>query len=299
MSAALSAFPPLDLPPDEGMRPGLDQLPPDNGETLQAPLPDEPESLRSADILPLRPPVRDDQDDGLGDPKMDPRGRGPGQGDGEGRPLLRPEYARRFARWIVRKNIADEIEETDRQKMADQARREYELDEETRADWKQRYEDWMDFALQVVKPKTYPWPDASNVCFPLITVAALQFNARAYPAIVQGRNVVKGTVIGDDRGIPMMTPQGPPGGMSPQGMGMMPPGPGGSGGPAGPEGLPGGYGIAAWNARHARDVRAGARPSRTGDAARDTRGAATRWRWPPWRSAERSTDATAGDGARR
>lgn len=236
MSAALSAFPPMGSP-DEGGFPemGTDQLPPDNGDTLQAPPTDEPESLKSADILPLRPPVREDDEDTLGDPKTE---RG-GQNE-EGRPLLTPEHARRFARWIVRKNIADEIEETERQRLADQAKREYDLDEETRADWKQRYEEWMNFALQVVQPKTYPWPDASNVCFPLITVAALQFNARAYPAIVQGRNVVKGTVIGDDRGVPMMMPAGPPPGM---GMAGMPPGPGGSGGPAGPGGFPGGAGM--------------------------------------------------------
>ena len=234
MSAALSAFPPMDPPPEQD--PGADQMPPDNGDTMQAPPPDDAEPLQSADILPLRPPARDDEDDGLGDPRMQP-GRGPGLGEGEQRPLLKPEHARRFARWIVRKNIADEIEDDERQRLADQAKREYDLDEETRADWKQRYEQWMEFALQVVEPKTYPWPGASNVCFPLITVAALQFNARAYPAIVQGRNVVKGTVIGDDRGVPLMMPQGPPQG--PQGMpGMMPPGPGGSGMPPGPGGPP-------------------------------------------------------------
>ena len=160
---------------------------------------------------------------------------------GDRRPVLRHEHVRRFARWIVRKNIADETPEAERQRLADQAKREYELDEETRADWKQRYGDWMNFALQVTEPKTYPWPDASNVCFPLITIAALQFNARAYPAIVQGRNVVKGTVIGDDRGVPLMMPvpqQAGPSGSAPGMMGAGPPGGGGLPQPAPPGGLP-------------------------------------------------------------
>jgi hypothetical protein len=221
MSAALSAFPAPGPSPDQD-----DPNQPQDGDTNQGPPPDDPEQqpLKSADILPLRPPGQE-QNDGLGDPR---------QSQGEQRPLLKPQYARKFARWIVRKNIADEIDDSERQRLADQAKREYELDEETRSDWKQRYGDWMDFALQVMQPKTYPWPDASNVCFPLITVAALQFNARAYPAIVQGRNVVKGTVIGDDRGVPMMMPAQPPGGMMPPG------GPGGGAGGPAPPGMPGG-----------------------------------------------------------
>jgi hypothetical protein len=222
MSAALSAFPAAGPPPDH-----QDQPPPDSGDTSQGPPADSPDQLQSADILPLRPPAPDQS-------MADPR-----QSQGEQRPLLLPQHARRFARWIVRKNIADEIEDTERQRLADQAKREYDLDEETRADWKQRYSQWMDFALQVMTPKTYPWADASNVCFPLITVAALQFNARAYPAIVQGRNVVKGTVIGDDRGVPLMMPPQPQQGMMGGPGGPAIPGqpaPGGMGGP--PQGMP-------------------------------------------------------------
>jgi chaperonin GroES len=249
MSAALSAL--------QMGQPGQDDEPdddrPDPGEAPDQ-QPEEP--LASADILPLRPP----SPDGLSDPRL-------GQNPDEQRPVLKPEHIRRFARWIVRKNIATELEESERQALADQAKREFSLDDESRAEWKTNYKKWMDFALQIVEPKTYPWPDASNVCFPLLTIAALQFNARAYPSIVQGRNVVKGTVIGDDRGVPLLLPpsgqpasapggpggasgflpQAPPGGLPPQagappGMPPAPPGgpPGGlQGGPPGPPGPPG------------------------------------------------------------
>lgn len=47
------------------------------------------------------------------------------------------------------------------------------------------------------------WVGNSNVIFPLITTASLQFQARAYPAIIQNRSVVKGVVWGDDKGIPV------------------------------------------------------------------------------------------------
>jgi len=80
--------------------------------------------------------------------------------------------------------------------------REYEIDDESRADWLKEHEQAFKLAMQVAQEKTYPWPKASNVIFPLMTTAALQFNARAYPAVIAGRNVVKGVVVGDDKGIP-------------------------------------------------------------------------------------------------
>jgi chaperonin GroES len=56
----------------------------------------------------------------------------------------------------------------------------------------------MDLALQIQKDKTFPWPDCANVAFPLVTIAAMQFHARAYPAIVGTGEIVKCAVFGDD-----------------------------------------------------------------------------------------------------
>ncbi len=74
----------------------------------------------------------------------------------------------------------------------------YRLDKESRERWEKRNEAAMDLALQVQKTKTFPWQGASNVVFPLVTVACLQFHARAYPSIVSGRTVVNCRVFGDD-----------------------------------------------------------------------------------------------------
>jgi len=54
------------------------------------------------------------------------------------------------------------------------------------------------FAAQVIEKKTHPWPDAANVKYPLLTTAAMQFSARAYPALVPGPRLVQGLVIGRD-----------------------------------------------------------------------------------------------------
>lgn len=48
--------------------------------------------------------------------------------------------------------------------------------------------------------KNFPWPNASNMRWPLLTIAAMQFNARMYPAVVKGDEAVLCKVIGQDNG---------------------------------------------------------------------------------------------------
>lgn len=153
-----------------------------------APSPLDPDS-----VIPRQPRMAPRQTGGLGDPQL-------AEGNKPKKPLLRQEIVERIARDLIAKNLADDMPEDEQGRLASQAKEEYELDDATRTEWKTRYKQWLDFALQVQKGKTYPWPGAADVIFPLITVAALSFNARSYPAIVQGQNVVKGEVIGDDRG---------------------------------------------------------------------------------------------------
>lgn len=74
----------------------------------------------------------------------------------------------------------------------------YERDSRTRERWVQRSEGALELAMQVQKTKTFPWPNCSNIIFPLVTIAALQFHARAYPVIVTGDKVVKCRPVGND-----------------------------------------------------------------------------------------------------
>lgn len=76
--------------------------------------------------------------------------------------------------------------------------RDVRIDEESRQDWKKRYTRALDVAMQVRKPKSFPWANASNIKYPILTTAAVQFQARAYPAIVNDSNLVKGRVLGPD-----------------------------------------------------------------------------------------------------
>jgi hypothetical protein len=68
----------------------------------------------------------------------------------------------------------------------------------TRAEWEKRNARAMMLALQVMEEKTFPWAGSSNVKFPLITVAAMQYQAKAYPALIPGNGLVKCKVWGQD-----------------------------------------------------------------------------------------------------
>jgi chaperonin GroES len=74
----------------------------------------------------------------------------------------------------------------------------YDNDEHSRRDWLRRTQAAMDLALQVQKSKSFPWADCANIAFPLVTIAAMQFHARAYPGLIQGTQVVKFRVPADD-----------------------------------------------------------------------------------------------------
>ena len=119
------------------------------------------------------------------------------------------EHYEMLMRWQRSPNIADEDDAPDSQELnvlAMRVSQDYEIDERSRIEWREKYRKWLDFAQQVVEEKQYPWPKASNVIYPLLTTASLQFAARAYPAIIRDSNVVKGKVIGDDNGTPAINP---------------------------------------------------------------------------------------------
>lgn len=71
-------------------------------------------------------------------------------------------------------------------------------DKASRSEWEERSAQAMKLALQVVGVKNFPFEGASNVKLPVITIAAMQFHARAYPALVPGTDIVRMRVIGED-----------------------------------------------------------------------------------------------------
>lgn len=95
-------------------------------------------------------------------------------------------------------NVAVIMEDDELSKVASRVITEYKIDKGSRTEWLKRSKDAIELAKQVSKAKSYPWDKAANVKYPLVTTAAIQFEARAYPAIVSGRDIVKVRVNGYD-----------------------------------------------------------------------------------------------------
>lgn len=95
-------------------------------------------------------------------------------------------------------NLCDRFTAKDLETIGSEVFEGYQRDKLSRAKWEKRTQAALDLAMQVQKAKNFPWPDCSNVLFPLVTIAALQFHSRAYPAIVSGTDVVKCRIIGAD-----------------------------------------------------------------------------------------------------
>jgi len=95
-------------------------------------------------------------------------------------------------------NIAEKLDDDRLLEIGHCVVRDFELDEASRQHYIQQMKEAMKIAKQVEEMKTYPWPDAANVKYPLITSASIQFASRTYPEIVKGNRVVKCAVLGDD-----------------------------------------------------------------------------------------------------
>lgn len=106
---------------------------------------------------------------------------------------------------VSHRNIAELLDDEDLDEIGECIFRGYEEDEESRKEWMKKYKSGMEIALQISKTRTYPWPGASNIKFPLMTMACLQFHARAYPALVPDFGVVSVKTVGKDpNGLKMM-----------------------------------------------------------------------------------------------
>lgn len=103
-------------------------------------------------------------------------------------------------------NLAEVLTDNERGKIGSRVIQDVQIDDTSRgmsSDGKaggyiERYRRWLDMAMQVREARNFPWPNAANVKFPMLTVASIQFQVRAYPAIVDGSNLVKGRVLGPD-----------------------------------------------------------------------------------------------------
>ena len=94
-------------------------------------------------------------------------------------------------------NVAELLEQEQLDELGIATLSNYRIDRASRATWEQRVKKSVELALQVQEHKDFPWVNASNVKFPLLTIAALQFLARM-ALMTKRERLVKMTPLGRD-----------------------------------------------------------------------------------------------------
>lgn len=99
----------------------------------------------------------------------------------------------------AKRNIAEDLDEDRLNKIGADCKHSFDIDVQTTRQWRNEVDQWIQLAIQARDPKNFPWNNASNIKFPLVSIAAMQFGARAYPTLVpSGDKIVKPVVYGTD-----------------------------------------------------------------------------------------------------
>jgi chaperonin GroES len=97
----------------------------------------------------------------------------------------------KLSRIIELDNLADHLDEEQLRRIGEDVVEGYKRDLQSREAWEEKNADALKLALQFSEKKTFPWPNASNIKYPLVLLSCVQFNSRAYPAMVPGERVVE------------------------------------------------------------------------------------------------------------
>jgi chaperonin GroES len=104
-----------------------------------------------------------------------------------------------FNNFLTSVNFAERLDEDELESIGREAKDGYEADAKSREEWEKAAQKWIDLAKLVAVHKSFPWPNASNVKYPLLATAAMQFAARAYPSLIPSNGkVVASRIIGKD-----------------------------------------------------------------------------------------------------
>ncbi len=96
------------------------------------------------------------------------------------------------------KNVAELLDDKELALIGANIVRGYEIDEDSRAEWKEVVDKAMEIAKQTITTKSFPWPGAANIKMPVITRACIDYAARTLPEIIQDEKLVKGVIVGKD-----------------------------------------------------------------------------------------------------
>lgn len=100
--------------------------------------------------------------------------------------------------YIDSDNISEGMKQEQRDTIGEQCIRGYDVDLNSRKDLDELNKKAMKLAKQTFETKSFPWPDAANVKYPLITVASIQFASRALPELIPDEKITNMKVLGED-----------------------------------------------------------------------------------------------------
>ena len=116
-------------------------------------------------------------------------------------PLAQPEASAgpSLDKFLEQMNIAEDLEQELLDQIGSDVYEGYKRDLDSKRAWDQQVDEWVKLAAQIKEEKSFPWPKASNVKYPLLATAAMQFAARAYPSLVPADGkIVQFKVVGAD-----------------------------------------------------------------------------------------------------
>jgi len=105
-------------------------------------------------------------------------------------------------------NIAEILSEEMRASIAGKVNTRYNTDLQSRSEKQKQLQQIIRYTLSQSEKRSFPFEGSSNVIFPLISTACVEFAAKCYPEIFKDGNIVKAKVVGNDDGEVMKDVEG-------------------------------------------------------------------------------------------
>jgi len=95
-------------------------------------------------------------------------------------------------------NLVEKLDDEQAKRLGHELLATVNADIRSRSAWVDANTEWLKLAAQVRETKSFPWPNASNVKYPLLAISCVQFQSRSLPALIKDNKPVKAGVLGAD-----------------------------------------------------------------------------------------------------
>lgn len=105
---------------------------------------------------------------------------------------------KQLQRYISLPNIAPELSDEKLAYVSHEVISGFDMDKASMQEWVDNADQIMKLANLPKEQKHWPWPNASNIKYPLLTMAIIQFGARTLPEFARNGDIVKHRAVGRD-----------------------------------------------------------------------------------------------------